>query len=131
MIPRNELRIGNLIFDHKTTIVGKVTALQEKIIKYKMPKMSVSSKMLPSKDNLEQDYVVDPIPITKEMMQKTVFVNPYGINWKMQIYNGDITKQGFDLWVKSGNGQAFIAKVEYMHQLQNLMFALTGIEIVL
>lgn len=107
----NELRIGNLILDNKE--VKKVT-----------------SGMLSNWDIIKRDYGgYNPIPITEEWLLKFGFEKP-AHTWcgdKFHLTNYD---RDHSLWcVAMNKNNAIIANIRYLHQLQNLYFALTGEEL--
>jgi hypothetical protein len=107
----NELRIGN----HVQFIITKEP-------------MRVL-KIQPQSDFLD---MIEPIPLTKEWLLK--FGLEYDKN-EGQIFlqkyifyiRDDHEEDGWDIYENVND--SFITTVEYVHQLQNLYFALTGTEI--
>lgn len=112
MIEKTELRIGNLVMFDITTKCNKEFIAGEVILS----------------DLLDTSLLL-PIPLTEEWLLKFGFKDDIGetktLIWKS--YKFHITKDGFvytDAWYK----QNFIP-IKYVHQLQNLYFALTGEEL--
>lgn len=112
----NELRLGNLVF------VDDVTRELTK----QMFKVAVIAL------NCQE---IEPIPLTEEWLFKAGFENIQRGRFIMNILsygsiNVQITKN--KLVVELGTTGHYLfgeTKIEYVHQLQNLYFALTGIEL--
>lgn len=110
----NELRLGNIMLDRLNRIC-KV----EEILKYefKAPAIQGGITSLPNK----------PIPLTEEWLLK------FGFN----KFKGNNTDCFLDDFETSCNMELFfwkgtqIKNIKYVHQLQNLYFALTGEELTL
>lgn len=106
MIKGNELRIGNLV-KHKSGEVFKVAGSDLQIL-----------------DKREDINLIQGIDISEEILLKVGF----------KYYSMDILRldKGF-YYIKSNNnimkGQEILIKCIYLHQLQNLYFALTGQEL--
>jgi hypothetical protein len=109
-----ELRIGNLVYDTK----GYVNTIDLEAITYIF------------KESLNQ---VKPIPLTEEWLLKFGFKNrPDGIcdHWHLGI--NPITHDWMIELKNLGAGFFYINgyfNIKYVHQLQNLYFALTGEEL--
>lgn len=113
----NELRIGNLVMynDQNTGLIP--TPVQ----------IDISDLILIQ--NGVNECVYNPIPLTPEILEKAGFKNRYNKNcflykdkiggWEYQ-FNGDIFSVG---------EQVIKNRLQYLHQLQNLYFALTGEEL--
>lgn len=106
MIQANELRIGNWV--DKSNIakykhVGKVMTL------------SVTNKF-------------DPVLLTEEILEKAGFDNCFLDIGDQAI---EVRKGVFYLYGSTActHGHTFSGEVKYLHQLQNLYFALTGEEL--
>ena len=122
MIQINELRIGNYIEE------GKVEKIDNSIdeIYYSGDRCYLSSYC----NN------INPIPLTEEWLLKFGFenvhtdwfykdiekTNSYQFCFNICLSNGKIT-------LDSGFDENSIIKLKYVHQLQNLYFALTGSEL--
>ena len=111
-----ELRIGNWI----NTIEGpaQVKAISEGGI--------MTTSGMPDGDHLE---FAEPIPLTTEMLKKC-------LNFKEGLYTLQGLRGYFVALHLDGNVYAeyfirhcSVCKVEFLHQLQNLYFALTGKEL--
>lgn len=118
MIPANELRIGDWAYDNKLNGNVKFTSFYG----------------LCNVENNPDDY--DPIPLTPEVLEKCGFemrIEETGppINDSTEIWENKWLECLFD---NHGalilNGSNFdMNRPKYLHQLQNLYFALTGEEL--
>ena len=76
-----------------------------------------------------------PIPLTEEWLlkfgfERTDLIDNSNDDWTWLFYQKDsIYIDGSDLTIETATG--IVIKVEYVHQLQNLYFALTGEELTL
>jgi hypothetical protein len=71
-----------------------------------------------------------PIPLTEEWLVKFGFDSlPYTDQYEYNgmLFNLDLTKGTFDFWCDNVTGR--INYIHFVHQLQNLYFALTGQEL--
>lgn len=112
----NELRIGNLIFSKETNEIQKITGITEDNVYF---------------NSITFDYPcleeIEPIELTQEFLLK------FGLGWK----NNGLRKSNFCVrnwgsgWIIFMSNEMFNFKIElkYVHQLQNLYFALTGTEL--
>ena len=117
MIQANELRIGNLI-----SLQGKeVTVNLNTLERLLYPELKKHSKFLGH---------YKPVSITEERLLTMGFVDEY-------TTDGFLASRFHDFWfMNSGQirmlygGYILLDKeVKYVHQLQNLYFALTGVEL--
>jgi hypothetical protein len=119
MIDAKELRIGNYVFDNGD---GNL---------YKIPSgFSISANM-----------EMNPIPITEEWLLKFGFENEN--HWYSIVVSGltfllvhkklsESKRESFDCSLKAkDSGVWFSGKIQHVHQLQNLYFALTGEDLTL
>jgi hypothetical protein len=130
MIQANELRIGNwfsYISKHGvwTTAYDKVESIHEKGINIYADSDYGCSIIEP---DFTFDYI-QPIPITPEILEKAGFevsIDEYEIFDYVYLIHG--MDKRFYLWFGIGEypTETFI---QYVHQLQNLYFALTGEEL--
>lgn len=123
----SELRIGNLILVNGVPVVvgyGIITDLYQK-------NKGIKNKYL---DTLN----FAPIPLTEEWFIKLGFHDRSGTLKNRLGYGKDINtmieiawyKIGDDVRLQSkGSGWTFNTKIAYVHQLQNLYYALTGNEL--
>ena len=127
MIQANELRIGNWVNYEQTSHI--VTGIKNNVIWSRWK----------GQENDEDEYLDDfdnykPIPLSPEILGKCGFVRynntwelvsdkneRYGV-WCFTIY--DYRESGYNY-----NSAEFPVKLNYLHQLQNLYFALTGEEL--
>lgn len=123
-----ELRIGNLIYNERNN-VGIVKIIYPNRVECEIEEPEWAF----GKDRLQEIFNFKPIPLTEEWLMRFGFIKDewsfifpinngntaYSIDWygdKLGFaYAGDITKE---TWIY------------YVHQLQNLYFALTGKELV-
>ena len=122
MIKANELRIGNLFIEENSNKIIEVIGLDKKTVVF-------SWKFL-------YQWQAKPIPLTEEWLLKFGFenvhtdwfykdiakTNSYQFCFNICLSNGKIT-------LDSGFDENSIIKLKYVHQLQNLYFALTGAEL--
>jgi hypothetical protein len=111
MIKANELRIGNWV---------------------NVQDQSVQLSFIDNEDNEE----FEPIPLTPEIVEKCGFVNK-------AVHEFWMSKQATHLWANVAysmtghvllkdtihSGSVRITNIKFLHQLQNLYFALTGEEL--
>jgi hypothetical protein len=121
----NELRIGSLIY-FDGHIIGTITQIKDTVARV---------KYLIGKDDERQAFVeydrIEGIPLTEEWLERLGFKKINHIHdsdyflhslVKIAIYpNGMVTLRGSAGW----------NRIHFVHQLQNLYFALTGQEITL
>lgn len=121
MIQANELRIGNLVYKVGDTSGDIYVADHITIL-------------------MAHNYI--PIPLRPEWLERAGFVNRYSKDSWNICYEFILSDRSGILQVKSGfldenkvedfhiaQNDSFIANAKYVHQLQNLVFALTGKEI--
>jgi hypothetical protein len=128
-----ELRLGNLVMvNHKTDLLAMVTWIQEKsicLIFDRQPDLSNGIVCSPN------DLI--PIPLTEEWLLKFGFIkmykadnkNGYGLYSGEDIYPFIAIELYHDGIIFINNGSRRIEHIKYVHQLQNLYFALTGEEL--
>lgn len=120
-IAANELRIGNFVFHCPFGTDAKIS-VQVKVIK---------------EDKINEDAMflelVEPIPITPDILIA------YGFIRQLRKYNGTFYHTGvwFSIRHKTSTDKYYYItyknsgiELKYLHQLQNLHFALTGNELV-
>lgn len=135
-----ELRIGN--YFHPISRVGKVhlplTGYIFKVIKIDLFQIeAVEYEKHPAQVETPLKFKIEnlsPIPLSAEWLIKYGFeVFPWG--WVRLVGDGGrkviinyYSEPHFRAWFTVGGGLK--VKIDYVHQLQNLYFALTGIELV-
>jgi hypothetical protein len=124
MIKANELRIGNLIQTKYEGIVQVININSEKFDYVDIRKQTYNGI---GRYDIKS---CTPIPLTEEWLIKFGFKKP------AHSWNGDIFHltewDEFPLnWAVAmdKNGAILVLKLKYVHQLQNLYFALTGKEL--
>lgn len=152
MIQANELRIGNHIkFEcdtlHMTTF-GRITGIEQHF-QYKdgrrITKSTYGASLIDQWGNERQADVVDiePIPLTSEILEKAGF-EITGIDKSIytlflsKLDESEFSRQRIDFFVDNSHGKVELcrsgvcfkmAPCQYVHQLQNLIHALTGEEL--
>lgn len=107
----SEIRIGNLVFSIETNSNEKIVGITEE-----HPYLDTITFDYSNYDEIEQ------IPLTEEWLEKFGFVkNSLNIFCKDDI----LVVNGFEVILGK-----IIVKIENVHSLQNLYFALTGKELV-
>ena len=119
-----ELRIGNWV----NAILPNKPWMVDDLVIYHMVKGNIQSVYDPSP-------VYEPIPLTPEILEKAGFEE----SQDGYYYNEEATFRIHDnlmlidmAFFDSGNDRLYfqnIGDVEYLHQLQNLVYALTGEEL--
>lgn len=125
MIQANELRIGNIV-QRRSDCVCDI--LDGGIIFLK-----VDSVMIRDCEYYKADWAFAPIPLTPEILYKT----PFGKKDFMEVsYLCFITIERGAFYLQTEYGlanekehQTELPELRYLHQLQNLYFALTGKEL--
>ena len=123
-----ELRIGNLIYGVSDRI-EEITYITKKFVKTNLLKIDAESQIF----EIEH---LSPIPLTEEWLLKFGFKDRSGILKNKMSYGIEIGKMEI-AWYRQDNKtrfqtieNGFILKyVTYVHELQNLFFALTGEEL--
>lgn len=119
MIPANELRIGNWVnFDtHNGVMPMRIESIRKEAI-------SACFEV-----SYFDDEKTSPIPLTPEVLEKCGFDYTESLHRLGELEigydNEDFMLMQYSLRYK----KAIILKVKYLHQLQNLYFALTGEEL--
>lgn len=125
----NELRIGNLIQTKEYKSARRIICF------YGSSDVLVDSGYVTFPTDDESEYSLnelEPIPLTEEWLLKFGFEKINETDWQSpsSCYRWDTAREGMqfltldDEWLFFSNGE-----VEYVHQLQNLYFALTGEEL--
>lgn len=119
MIKANELRVGNWVID---PVDGRMKTTNI----YQIGKHQI--------DDTNTNYL--PIPLTPEILEKAGFVKyQYGGNNQFEGYKVRWSKDSIYGFLTSDNIFALLGferrhqNIKYLHQLQNLYFALTGEEL--
>jgi hypothetical protein len=128
----NELRIGNWVFDDEN-IPMQIAKIESEI--YTRWNFNDCSIVLEHKATYYESEIF-PIPITEEILLKCGFedgvVNIFeNENFKTSIWYHDGWHFQFDEkeWYGKSSVYLYPAPIDYVHQLQNLYFALTGEEL--
>lgn len=146
MIKANELRIGNLINNGFKTVVVRGIDAEGILLSMRLVCRSFDWNGRPETE-YERLYLgydlAEPIPLTPEILEKCGFVDPSENGWgcRLSINSADELcwyRQDGPEWGGHGNTVRYQSKgsgftrdfnVKYLHQLQNLYFALAGEEL--
>ena len=126
MIKIQELRIGNMLFVEGTFI--KVGKIEENSISWNIAKDTAKFKIwnpfLPISDKR-----INPIPLTEEILLEFGFFKKLG-NYELENFRFHISQpMNFDGFVFCEGYSVITDKIQFVHQLQNLYFDLTGDEL--
>lgn len=119
MIDPKELRIGNLVEWYGVPL--KVTGIRDGIYTESPPRHLVEN--LPMCD-------INPIPISPEWLERFGFYRHRdSFSLSFGIYDAEFdTKNGY-FYLSCNEYEDLVEHIKYVHQLQNLYFALTGEEL--
>ena len=134
MIKANELRIGSLVFTNRNNYFKTITEIRH---------FKCSIRYIRTDTNLMHESMVDyedliPIELTEEMLIKFGFEKSSSTDSK-EWDNFDSAPENSiciefvdnEFYFTGGEGIPFSRKCRFVHELQNLYFALTGSELVL
>lgn len=125
MIKPNELRIGNLVYNDYLKKNKYVTGIFDNNI-------WLSDNIDEDSDQRASIEACQPIPLTEEWLLKFGFEEKQGYStskyWKDDKFLYKLN--GYFLVInETYEGEALSDNIQYVHQLQNLYFALTGEEL--
>ena len=126
MIQLNELRIGNFIKGPLTVngvFYPDIAPVEEIELQLKLDHF-MWFKANPGLFNL-----VKPIPLTQEWLLKFSNAKEYELKWNLHQYIMVVKR--YDKYFLYYGDKGYLFDVKYVHQLQNICFALTGEELVL
>ena len=122
-----ELRIGNWIQSYDNHFEQVIDVLCDSV-------------NLESNEGLPYD-LIEPIPLTEEWLKKFGFSdgeyrkgykyyypNEYSL-WSIRLSNKNLGYYQFCIWIRNDELMKFDGPIQYVHQLQNLYFALTKEEL--
>lgn len=121
----NELRIGNYVYHN---IYGEKQVLKITNITDYAVNLDISNGDVSDQIDLDE---IEPIPLTEELLEKCGFTK-VGSNYEKDwlLLHTHLERQTFDfLLYESSSGKLKATPILYLHQLQNLYFALTGEEL--
>ena len=122
----NELRIGNYVT--KNSVIGLVTCVNIDYCVF----VNIKNGEL---HHTDKNCDFEPIPLTEEWLLKFGFIFSYIGSREWSNYDSSpdhntvIEFVDGKFYFTGGEGIQFSRKYEYVHQLQNLYFALTGEEL--
>jgi len=118
MVKVNELRMGNLVNWQVASSIyqGEITSISTNVV--------VVDHKSSFKVNSEDEYYhINPIPLTEDWLLKFGF-KTFKKDWSKKSFIVHSRKRGFII-------RKSIPQIEYVHQLQNIYFALTGEELII
>lgn len=130
MIKSNELRLGNLLSypNWYKDSINKTWSVRD--IYFEDNKIGLTDRVIQTITKL--DYL-HPIPLTEEILLKAGFVNEFSNSWSdnvFQLFENKGNVAGAEIGeFYCSTGQRYVCSFKYLHQLQNLYFALTGQEL--
>ncbi len=131
----NELRIGNLVLDGKNKII-EVDSISELGINIEHGSLTLFFEPFNSFGITDNNDVIKPIPLTKEWLLKFGFlIEENGdVDFSFDFINYGLSKfeidQKYYLHIDGNFDRTETdTRIEYVHSLQNLFFALTGEEL--
>lgn len=114
----SELRIGNLVYFKNTHDVAKVELIHNNHFDCR----DEYGSFIPNGN-------YEPIELTEEWLLKFYFTQKLG-NWELPNFRFHINKpMNYDGFVFCDGYSVITDKIHYVHQLQNLYFALCGDEL--
>jgi len=122
-----DLRIGNLVFDDQNEICSVSKLLSQKKISFEgngVEDWEVEFKDEKA-DNIYLSCVINPIPLTAEWLKKFGFEQETGV----MAYEKEGVTIVYETVADFYRFYPRTNKIEYIHQLQNLYYALTGKEL--
>ena len=133
MIQTQELRIGSNV--NTELGIAEVIGIYEDVVDVKgvsvidnssENKISISTR---SFDGCVEYEKIQPIPLTEEILLKFGFFKKLG-NYELENFRFHISQpMNFDGFVFCEGYSVITDKIQFVHQLQNLFFALTGEEL--
>lgn len=125
MIPANELRIGNYV-NHKSEGISRVTEIESHKNQIGVTPLSFNNYVFMCAE-------INPIPLTPEIMVKNFGFKQEGEEFSMTGWCGYrhwlIYLDGcFYLTNSERDGFHYVKAYRYVHEIQNLFFALAGFE---
>jgi len=121
MIKINELRIGNYISRED---IGDMSIRFETVLEFHQNKVVTSGPI-----KVVLDYGdLKPIQLTEEILLKCGYIKDEFDNWENETRLGLYKPDEFDGYLSIW-GESTVGECNYLHQLQNLYFALTGEEL--
>lgn len=125
MIDPKEMRLGNLVKIPDFTDPQQVAAVFREDLGFDIPLDDISTTF-----NRIRMAAIDPIPITPEWLERVGFDKygrlPFEMSVNKNIWVSWINED--EGWMVDIHGEPFVL-IRYVHQLQNLIFALTGSEL--
>lgn len=117
----SELRIGNWVY---------ITDISTHLFYKEETQINIHNMMYLCGESKEPiDYEIEPIPLNEEWLLKFGFEKKLG-NYELENFRFNINKPiNFDGFLFCEGYSVITDKIQYVHQLQNLYFALTNEEL--
>ena len=120
MIKEKDLRIGNLVKQPLTTYIAKITAIDYIEDKYFCKFKNIHSGCWCSH--------IEPIKLTEKWLLKGG-AKKKETSYIFERFEFNFLKTYNFFYVRDAETGAYITKIEFVHELQNLIFILNGTEI--
>jgi len=140
MIHANELRFGNKLLNrsgkvitveqilHSTVVFNNYLQVDKEANPHGSTLLAYTSRVVEVIEEIEYQHL-SPIPLTEELLKNCGFRNFKRDEWVLSFdhSHADFTFTAHGLQMKEP--AAFRKPIKYLHQLQNVFFALTGQEL--
>lgn len=131
MIPQNELRIGNFIFDDENRVCKISCLFSDKKIKYEGYEMDDFQVEYEKNDNIYVSLVINPILLTEDWLIR-FGVKSFRNNTAFRLSDTidlNLSEAGYMACKSNSAVSLLYSPIKYVHQLQNLYFVLIGEEL--
>ena len=127
MIDVRELRVGSYVYLFRSITPSKITDIGYSEIekdRYEAGGLSSGSVFRTYVDNL------NPIPVTNELLIKCGFRKEKDSFYRADLGNIVLIQYGYYIQLMECTSETIpVVKIEFLHQLQNLYYSLTGREL--
>lgn len=122
-----ELRIGNLVQTHRREL-NEIIVINTIATKYNSNEVLLATNMFP----LLLLNQCDPIPLTEEWLERFGAEEKWSEKYELQGFSIILKEDNtWTFWIANSDdfGGSYFVNINYVHQLQNLYYALTGEEL--
>lgn len=141
MIQAKDLRLGNKVLNQTGEVITVQQILHNTIVynnflqvdkevepQYSSSVLSCTAKMVEVIEEAEYPKLI-PIPLTTELLKNCGFRNFKREEWVLSFDHSHADFEFTEEGLKMREPAAFRKPIKYLHQLQNVFFALTGSEL--